>query len=526
MRGYAGGVAVLLVLAGCSLQAPGNSADVGVALTMPAPFTPGATIASVVVVLSNNGPTTARGMAGSLQLAPGLEHVAVSELPDGMSARYDGTSGQIDLSGVPDIAADQSLVFELSFLVPLTHEVTVSANLTTSSDQGSNITPDEATVTMSALAYDPPITITTGGTYTGNWRSTDPETAAITIDTTEPVVIDGANILAAGDGINAPSGAYDLTIRNVNAMATYTNQSGLRKGNFVNAGNFQSLTVEHTWSANFGDGIRALNFVPDPPANQMLMVRFNEMRNLDGRLSDGAGGYDTTRWEGANAVGMNTLSPVVAEIAWNEVINRPGESSVEDLISTYASSGTATQPILIHNNYLQGGYPPDVTAFAPFTGCSIQIGDDPTRADRGHTQAYDNQIVSFSNCGIGITSGHDQQAFRNRIISARVSPEGVPLNGTTRAPILLWDYYSHQDPFEEPQVNPYWYGNTLRDNDYSVAGADGSLADAFLVDTTGNVVSGNRNPWNRVATREDTLDEYQRWILKRAQSPEPIGPLR
>ena len=44
------------------------------------------------------------------------------------------------------------------------------------------------------------------------------------------------------------------------------------------------------------------------------------------------------------------------EIGWNQVINEPGKSRVEDNISIYESSGTSGSPILIHDNYINGAY--------------------------------------------------------------------------------------------------------------------------------------------------------------------------
>ena len=38
-----------------------------------------------------------------------------------------------------------------------------------------------------AIVYSGPIVITSGGTYSGNWQSTSPGTAAVTIKTTSPV---------------------------------------------------------------------------------------------------------------------------------------------------------------------------------------------------------------------------------------------------------------------------------------------------------------------------------------------------
>ena len=45
------------------------------------------------------------------------------------------------------------------------------------------------------------------------------------------------------------------------------------------------------------------------------------------------------------------------EIAWNEVINEPGNSAVEDNISIYLSSGTPQSPIRIHDNFIRGAFP-------------------------------------------------------------------------------------------------------------------------------------------------------------------------
>ena len=42
------------------------------------------------------------------------------------------------------------------------------------------------------------------------------------------------------------------------------------------------------------------------------------------------------------------------EIGWNSVVDDPGQSRAEDVISMYKSSGTANSPIRIHDNYIDG----------------------------------------------------------------------------------------------------------------------------------------------------------------------------
>src|SRR5438552_2096729 len=67
----------------------------------------------------------------------------------------------------------------------------------------------------------------------------------------------------------------------------------------------------------------------------------NRYRNIDGRKSDGKGGYLTGAHELVQFVQFDKVRHIPGvEIAWNEVVNEPGQSAVEDNISIYLSSGT------------------------------------------------------------------------------------------------------------------------------------------------------------------------------------------
>src|SRR5262249_39205240 len=75
-----------------------------------------------------------------------------------------------------------------------------------------------------------PITITSGGTYTGNWESTSP-TPAITIATSQPVTIVNSIVrnLAGGTLINAvPGGSVQVTVQNTQAYGGGSYQSSGR----------------------------------------------------------------------------------------------------------------------------------------------------------------------------------------------------------------------------------------------------------------------------------------------------------
>ena len=71
----------------------------------------------------------------------------------------------------------------------------------------------------SAIVYSGPIVITSGGTYSGNWQSTNPNVAAVTIGTSEPVIITNSNIQSAGDEITTQFLVLTSQFRTHRAMA-------------------------------------------------------------------------------------------------------------------------------------------------------------------------------------------------------------------------------------------------------------------------------------------------------------------
>ncbi|MGC2402140.1 MAG: chitobiase/beta-hexosaminidase C-terminal domain-containing protein, partial [Acidobacteriaceae bacterium] len=72
----------------------------------------------------------------------------------------------------------------------------------------------KVTSTMGDLDWGGSLVITQGGTYTGNWQSTDAKTPAVTIATTQPVVIENAHLRSAGDLIRTTIAGANITVRN------------------------------------------------------------------------------------------------------------------------------------------------------------------------------------------------------------------------------------------------------------------------------------------------------------------------
>ncbi len=361
---------------------------------------------------------------------------------------------------------------------------------------------------QTSTTWSSPVVITKGGTYSGNWSSSNPDTPAVKVLTSEPVLIQNCKIQSKGDGIWSLGVDSNLTIRNCLGQGLNPNISGRKKGNFINVGNFSQVTMEKNTINSFGTGVRALNYGSSATEfrYQTVIIRYNVFNNTDGRISNGQGGYLTDlEGAGGNAVGLNTLLSANVEIAWNAVVNQPYKSNVEDLISTYHSSGTQTNPIIIHDNYLQGGYAPDPKANVAYSGAMINISDCPE--DIGYISVYNNQIVSFENSGILISGGHDIRVHDNRIISAQKAPDGTILGGIWRTGLVLWDYYN--------SGSSKFYNNQMFNNSVNVVNKDGYLNQAYLPSLGGsNQVTGTTDPLGHLATQADLTDEYNYWTQK------------
>src|SRR6185503_9600012 len=122
-----------------------------------------------------------------------------------------------------------------------------------------------------------------------------------------------------------------------------------------------SVTIENNYMESVSSGVTLFTADGATP-NGPVLVRFNQVKNLDGVPSDGKGGrvLSPLRFGQDNGnhffsiANSNNLQGV--DISWNEVVNEPFVSSVGSLIDISSSSGSATGFIDIHDNFLQGGY--------------------------------------------------------------------------------------------------------------------------------------------------------------------------
>ena len=358
-----------------------------------------------------------------------------------------------------------------------------------------------------------PLVIRAGGTYTGSYRSTDSSVPCILIETDEPVTLRGCLLFGAGDLIRATQGNAQLTVVNCRGYGLPPSADNTRPGRFLEVNSAQSVLIEHNYFEQTS-GITIYQWGGNGTARQTLTVRYNSAKNIDGRYRNG-GTYPA---QFLQANGVHNLAG--CEIAWNQIINEPNKSLVEDNISLYNSSGTPRSPVLLHDNYIQGAYPYPANATA-YTGSGITL-DGSAQSAIGSTafiEAYNNQVVSTGNAAMNIASGHDSHFHNNRIVTSGLLPDGSRLP-TSWAAVAIFNHY------EQPRA--VFFNNTIRDN------------------TIGFVHWGSANPF---ANRQDaspgactactgtvhlpnpiTLQteqaEWLRWQQKLHRQGASVGPVR
>ena len=85
----------------------------------------------------------------------------------------------------------------------------------------------------------------------------------------------------------------------------------------------------------------------------------NRGRNMLGLESDGNNGYlpGETNWQWAHAIQFSAMASVPGiRIAWNEIINYPYQSLVNENVNMFDAGGTSSSPAEFHDNYIQGAY--------------------------------------------------------------------------------------------------------------------------------------------------------------------------
>jgi hypothetical protein len=327
--------------------------------------------------------------------------------------------------------------------VPVRFRITWTTAATTTTTSTTTTLPPTTTSTTTTLpptttTLPPPcggpITITTGGVYSGCYESLT-STPAVRISTTQLVILDHATIRHTG--IGALWGVAGTRLRSYDS--TY---QALDPG----TGPHDQRAVKVLEPAEFifennrlidGQGILVnVNHrtIPSP-----MQVRYNDVLNLG-------------RYPPAELIQFiqltlgDTPAATGPDIAWNRVTNLFGQSQVEDNINVFDSEGTVATPIDIHHNLVDGGYPTTVTG--GYSGCGINA-----EAHSAWVRIHDNTVIGTTNCGLGLHGGHDNHEYANRVVSDGRNEAGQLLTAANIG-MSLWNIGSE----------PEWANNRMTDN--------------------------------------------------------------
>ena len=368
-----------------------------------------------------------------------------------------------------------------------------------------------------SVVYGAPITITQGGTYSGNWQSLDPSVPAVRVSTTQPVVIEGSNIRGEGDLIKA-AGLTDVTVRDTRGYGLNPNEAGKYPGRFFRSEGFANVILRNNYMEGTS-GVHLLDYRGNGTASNSVRILENQAKNIDGRLSDGTGGFSQSEFYRVQFVQLDKVKRLVgAEIGWNEVVNDPYRSRVEDVINVFKSSGSSGSPLRIHDNYVQGAYSGRPSSDTFSGGGIITDGNAPTLEEASaYVSISDNQVISTSNYGIAIAAGHDNEISNNRVVSS-----GYLADGTFIAAQNVGIYV--RDPHNNALLNPStYYNNRAHDNEVGWIRTQTGTRNDFFFPVSGSNAGNNAHLPGPI-TRDTEAAELARWNDKLASATVKVGP--
>lgn len=347
--------------------------------------------------------------------------------------------------------------------------------------------------------FNKPFLITKGGTYKGDWESKDTEIPAVEVRTQEPVIIENSTIAGAGYLIKHWAGNANLIVRNTLGIGlTPTAWKDYKKPRrFLVVAGFKSILVEDCELLGTAGVLLGGSYQGNGTAAETFRIRFNRARNIDGRI---LGGKDLVQFFQTNFRGAIPH----AEVCWNEIVNEPGNSAVEDNINIYNTRGTAASPIRIHHNYIEGAYPIPATATA-YTGGGI-IMDSPNATAEQATafvSVEDNHLVGLGNYCIGVATANNINIRRNRCIVSSEYDNGQKYPFWTSG-IWAKDYY----------VKGATHTVLVEQN---TAGVKQNSGRRWDYENIGGVATFRENESLPDVTKADEAKEYALWQKARTQ---------
>ena len=129
-----------------------------------------------------------------------------------------------------------------------------------------------------------------------------------------------------------------LTVKNVIGIGVNANVKGQANGVFVDAVNPALLDVEHCYFESVRFGVYVRGYGGNRDGTQTVTILSTRGWNIIGLESDGNNGYlsGESQWQWAHAFQLSEMASVPGiRIAWNEIVNYPYQSLVNENINMY-----------------------------------------------------------------------------------------------------------------------------------------------------------------------------------------------
>jgi hypothetical protein len=314
-------------------------------------------------------------------------------------------------------------------------------------------------------------------------------------------------------------------------VGTNPNVAGQAKGTPIHAYQSASVLVENSDFESGGfNGVWVQQYAGNYSTGNTIRILNNRIHNVDSRLSDGKGGYLTSQAGGfSHGIILSDVYGVPGiEIAWNQIINEPYQSRVEDSINIYQSSGTTASPMQVHDNYIQGGYAADPANANGLGYTGAALITDGAQTDPARTTSFlkihDNQAVSVGNSGIAIAMGHDIEMYSNRVVSSGQLTDGTNITTSYAAGMSHWDWQ-----YAPPATPPASFGNnSVHDNLSGLRRENnGSWERSDYYMPVSPAVSFNNAQWTPTTadapTLTDEADELLGWNEKLISQEATVG---
>lgn len=379
------------------------------------------------------------------------------------------------------------------------------------SNQSKSIKKEALKTGIPEVAYQAPLIIKQGGRYTGNYKSADAKTPAIWVQTTEAVEITGCIIASAGEMIRCSGG----TQVNIHHNSLYgirpvkTDQWGRALNNYQpQALIFENNLIEHSGGILIDHS---------DSGSKSVVIRYNIIRNTDKTKGD------LTAGEHRAAIQFNSVLNIGGEISWNQIVNVPDSSHVEDNINIFNSGGKSGAPYLIHDNYIKGAYPFPLSSES-YVGSGITIDGDPgsstMKTMSQFINAYKNQVISTCNASMNIAAGHDIHFYDNTMISSGLYPNGTKSD-------RFWGACCIWNASKVPKAN--FINNTIKGNTIGYVRDDKNIPfpgrqDWVVVpESPISVKSGDNISLPNPITLQTEEAEWPKWQAKLAKEKIGVG---